>query len=128
MQECRFCKEVIKEGDPFCKNCGYDPKTDSINPEFKLIGAQSRPSKKSKKIAVNNARSISPGVKKFALIGLVILVFSIFYKNHFNINNVAAEVKHFCTMVSKGKFKFGQDKRSKKIEWVNVRTFQENGK
>lgn len=124
MQECRFCKGTIKNGDPFCKYCGYDPKTDRMSPDFIPTGQPVKPLNK-KAVSIFSA-GISPGVKNFAFIGLAILIFSILYKNHFNINNVVSEVKYYFTMISKGKFKIGESKRSKKIEWIDVMTFEEN--
>ena len=124
MQECRFCKGTIKDRDPFCKYCGYDPKTDTVSLDFIRTGRPVKPLNK-KAVSIFSA-SISPGVKKFAFIGLAILIFSIFYKNHFNIKNVVSEVKHYFTMISEGKFKIGESKRSKKIKWIDVMTFEEN--
>ena len=103
MQECRFCKEIIKDGDSFCKYCGYDPKVDMISKDFIPPAAPIRPSKK--KTTSLFSVGISPGVKKIVFIGLAVLVFSIFYKNNFDIGNVIAEVKYRFNMVSKGKFK-----------------------
>ena len=125
MQECRFCKEKIKDRDPFCKNCGYDSKTDTVNPNFV---PPARPINTNRKRRVSMfSLGISPGIKKFVFIGLTILIFSIFYKNHFNIENVAEEVKHYFTMISKGDFKVWEQKKSerKKIEWIDIKTWNE---
>lgn len=127
MQECRYCQEIIQDKDPFCKYCGYDPKTDMISPEFKLMQVKGLTPKK--KVKAKSVGFISPGVRNFAFIGLAIFIFSIFYKNHFNINNVVTEVKHLFTKIKKGKFiTWESDKKKyefKKIEWINVRDFQE---
>ena len=125
MQVCHFCKKNIKDRDPFCKNCGYDPKTDTVNPNF-IPPARKIKNKQRKSVSMFSL-GISPGVKKFVFIGLAILVFSIFYKNHFSIENVAAEVKHYFTMISKGSFKLWEQKKEeiKKIEWIDIRTWNE---
>lgn len=124
MQECRFCNRKIKDGDLFCRYCGYDPATDTISHEFVASGKPMRPPKK--KGAYQFVGGVSSGVKGFASIGLVLLVFSIFYKHHFNIDNVIAEAKHFFTKLSKGKITVGRPKQSEEIEWIDMRTFEVN--
>ncbi len=124
MPECRFCNGTIKEEDAFCKICGYDSKTDRISPNF--VPPTNFPlMPPNKKAASLVSRGVSPGVKKFAFIGLIIIMFSIFYKNHFNISNVLAETKHFFTMLARGKVSLGQSKQKKEIEWIDVRTFKD---
>ncbi|MFC1709950.1 hypothetical protein ACFL2J_07850 [Candidatus Omnitrophota bacterium] len=126
MQECKFCNGTIKDEDVFCKACGYDPKTDRISPDF--VSPPGQPLQPTKEDSTVIARvGISPGVKKFALIALAILIFSIFYKNHFSISNVVAEARYVFTMISKGNFKIWEDKSiSKKIEYIDVRTFEDH--
>jgi hypothetical protein len=124
MQECRFCKEKIKDGDEFCQYCGYDPKMDRVNPHFM---PSARLSKKAERKSMGmSGFGVSPGVRKFAFIGLAILLFSIFYKNHFSVSNVIAEVKHTFTMFSKGKIKMWQFNRNTESEYIDVRTFQDD--
>jgi hypothetical protein len=113
MKECNFCKGVIKDTDAFCKICGYDPKTDTISPNFIPLSEQQMIKIQNKKNASFFRAGISPGVKKFVFIGLAVLVFSIFYKNNFDIGNVVADLNHSFTMVSKGKFDMGQEEYSK---------------
>ena len=98
-----------------------------MSPDFKPEG---RPiklrGKKAKESVSRRIGGVSPGVKNFAFIGLAILIFSIFYKNHFNINNVVSEVKYFFTRIAKGKFIAWESDKKKdddKIEWINVRSF-----
>ncbi|MFC1646432.1 hypothetical protein ACFL2Y_04570 [Candidatus Omnitrophota bacterium] len=128
MQECKFCSSKINDEDVFCKTCGYDPKTDTINPDFVSPPPDKQPltAPTNKQSITTSKGGVSPGVKKFAFISLAILIFSIFYKNHFSISNVFAEVKHAFTMISKGKFKVWEDKPSKEIEYIDVRTFQDD--
>jgi DNA modification methylase len=124
MSKCKFCGRIIIVGGSFCKNCGYDPKTDRINPNF-VLPSPDQPIQPVKKQSLAISRlGVSPGVKKFALIGLAIFVFSIFYKNHFSITNVIAEVRHTFTMISKGKFKIWEG-NNKQIKYIDVRTFKD---
>lgn len=122
MQECRYCNREIKEGDLFCKHCGYDPVTDTMSREFVASGKPMEPPKKKGPNIFGGG--VSSGVKSFACIGLTLLVFSIFYKNHFSIDNVIAEAKYFFMRLSKGKITIGGPKRSEKIEWIDMRTFE----
>jgi uncharacterized membrane protein YvbJ len=123
MLDCKFCGAPIGDGDPYCKNCGYDPKTDRISSEFVPAAA----AKAKADSAAVSKKAISPAVKNFAIIALIVLVFSIFYKNHFSIGNVIAEVRQVFTMISKGNFKIWESQPSKEIEWIDVRTFEEYG-
>ena len=75
MQECRYCQQIIEDKDSFCKYCGYDPKTDMMSPEFKLMEAKGLIPKK--KIKSKVSVGISQGVKNFAFIGLAIFIFSL---------------------------------------------------
>ena len=124
MSKCKFCDRIIGEDGSFCKSCGYDPKTDSVNPNFipPSPGQLIQPAKK-QPLAISRTQ-VSPAVKKFALIGLGILIFSIFYKNHFSVTNVIAEIRHTFTMVCKGKFKIWEG-RSKELKYIDVRTFRD---
>lgn len=123
MPDCKFCGCAVDSADPFCKKCGYDPKTDKINPNFVVAAKDVGKTVGTDSLHISSRRGISPAVKKFALIGLAILIFSIFYKNHFSISNVIAEVRHTFTMISKGKFKIWGGK--KQVEWIDVRTFED---
>lgn len=125
MQGCKFCGGTIDPADPFCKKCGYDSKTDKINPNFVVAKGDVGKTVGTDSLHISSRRGVNPGIKKFALIGLAILIFSIFYKNHFSISNVIAEVRHTFTMVSKGKFKIWGGTRNKQVEWIDVRTFRD---
>lgn len=135
MQECRYCGKAIEDTEPFCINCGYDPKTDTVSKDFMQQGESVKHLKKKYKGGASVGKEgINPGVKKFVFFGLAILIFSIFYKNNFNINNVVSEAKYYFVRIVRGKFaigKIGKDKRDKKnekVEWINVRTFEENNR
>lgn len=121
MQTCRYCKEIIKDGDLFCQYCGYDPSTDMIHKGF--VPHVTPPPKKS---PFPSGGGVGEGVKKFAFIGICVLIFSIFYKNHFSISNVVAEVKHSVTMLLKGKFTLWKKPTPSKQEtqWIDMRTFE----
>lgn len=119
MPECRYCKQTIQDGDLFCKYCGYDPSTDMMRKGFV---PQAKPS--NKKAAGISGGGVGSGVKKFVFIGLAVLIFSIFYKNHFSISNVVAEIKYSVTMLLKGKFTpWKKSKPSKEVQWIDMRTF-----
>ena len=94
MKKCKCCKVLIKEEDAFCPFCGYDPKTDTISASFRQNAVSSEVA--ARKMQVDRRpviEGISPGVKRFALIGLAVIVFSIFYKHNFNLSGLIAEVK-----------------------------------
>lgn len=89
MKECRLCKRPLNQEDATCSNCGYDPKTDTINPSFKREAKSGLGYKKN----TAERRGIHPGVRKFAVIGLLIVLFSIFYRHNFSINGIIYEAK-----------------------------------
>ena len=121
MQECRYCKQTIQDGDLFCKYCGYDPSTDMMRKDF--VPHVATPKKKS---PLSSGAGVGAGVKKFVFIGLAVFIFSIFYKNHFNISNVIAEIKNSVIMLLKGKSTAWKPKPSQKeVQWIDMRTFVE---
>ena len=126
MQECRFCKETIKDNEGFCHYCGYDPATDTIRQDF--VPSPQALKSRTKKRRAEAGPAVGSGVKKFAFIGLAIVVFSVFSKNHFNPAYVAAEVKQFFVLLSKGKFTLWKQKPGSKIQWVDMRDFRETGR
>jgi len=94
VKKCKCCNEPIKEEYAFCPFCGYDPKTDTISASFRQNAVSSEVA--ARKMQVDRRpviEGISPGVKRFALIGLAVIVFSIFYKHNFNLSGLIAEVK-----------------------------------
>jgi len=94
MKECRCCKRPIDEIVEFCPFCGYDPKTDAVSASFRQNAVSSEvAARKMRADRRSVIEGISPGVKRFAFIGLTVIVFSIFYKHNFNLNGVIAEVK-----------------------------------
>lgn len=66
---CRLCERVIGDQDGFCRNCGYDPRTDTINPAFVR--------KERKSGTARRQRMVSPGVKGFAFWGMIVVIFSL---------------------------------------------------
>lgn len=124
MKECRCCKRMIQEEEMICSFCGYDFKTDTINPEFKakkeLEEKTGKKSKIKERQEYGQRRGVSPAVKRFALIGLAIVIFSIFYKYNFNLGGVMSEVKQLLSQVRIKMSKFipltveKEDKKKKK--------------
>lgn len=100
MKECRLCKRPLRQEDAVCAHCGYDPTTDIISPSFKPKGEIDTAPKK----ASPERRGISSGVRKFAVIGLLIVMFSIFFRHNFNINGIIYEAKLIIDRITGGKF------------------------
>jgi len=124
MKQCRLCGKTLKEEETICSSCGYDLKTDTVSQSFqpKLTASENKKEKDSK------VGGVSLGVKKFALAGLVIVIVSICYKYNFNINTIVSEANRLFNRIKTGKFTRGKDdkkadKEVKKVELVNVRSF-----
>jgi hypothetical protein len=80
----------------------------------------------------NKGRGIDRRVKKFAFIGLAIVIFSILYEYNFNLGAVIAQARFCLNVIKLGKFipgELGQkkDKMKEKIELLDVRSFQGAG-
>lgn len=137
MTECQYCKEQMKDEDMVCVMCGYDHKTGIINNAFKEQmakerGAREKVQRKKEKLQ-NKGRGISPSVKKFIFIGLIITAFSLFYKHNFNISSVVSETSQSLAKLKKIKFpetttKDKKDNKLKKIELTDVNSFKGNNK
>jgi hypothetical protein len=136
---CRGCQEALTEKDPYCPFCGYDAKTDTVNPAFKPDTAKS---KQAKKPIYGGGGGIDPRIKKFAFAGAVLLIFSVLYKYNFNLGLVIADTKSIMLMkagkaalkvagkknpASKnaaGKQVPAQGEQDVKLEWSDVKAFQ----
>jgi len=130
MKECYFCKRPLKEEDAICTFCGYNPKTDAIDPSFKskISPAKKRGGQIKEKKLISAGFGVDPRIKKFAFVGIVITLFSIFYKYNFNINLVGYEASHFLKKIKADKFIIWQPKKKEakgidKSELINVRSF-----
>lgn len=133
---CNYCKRPLKEGDAFCPFCGYDPKTDAINPAFKQKVASIKDwDRKIQMEEIGRGHGISPGVKMFAFIGLAVVIFSIFYKYNFNPSGVMSEVNQvwakarikaskFIPMKAEKKKEKAEEKKIEKTELIDVRSFE----
>lgn len=130
MKLCRLCGKSLGDNVTACVFCGYDFNTDMVNQSFKA---------QAQKAIVKNRETgakqalISPAVKKFALIGVAVVIFSILYKNNFNINSVFNEASDIVERVKSGratKDKSGKNdnKETQKIELISVRSFKTPGK
>ncbi len=137
MKECQYCKEQMKDEDVVCIMCGYDHKTGTINNAFKEQMAKERgvreKAQRKKEKLQNKGRGISPGVKKFVFIGLIITVFALFYKHNFNISSVVSEISQSLAKLKKFKFsetktKDKKDNKPEKIELTDVNSFKGNNK
>jgi len=92
---CRFCNQSQINKGKFCLLCGYDPKTDTISPLFKAkLKVQNKPLKSKSSFFV----------KIFVLFGVIMTIFSVFYKNNFNIPSVINNGKELLRMVNYGEF------------------------
>jgi len=133
MIKCRFCGGDIKDSEIFCSNCGYDPKLDMVNLNFQSNGKAPKKAFKESKQRVEGS-GVSQGVKNFAFLGLLIIVFSIFYHYSFNVEAVLSDAKSFISRLTKGKLdflKFGKKDNSKEgqtTKWVDINSFKPTGK
>ncbi|MBU1124965.1 MAG: hypothetical protein KKC84_02985 [Candidatus Omnitrophica bacterium] len=95
MKECRYCKQLIPEEADGCPACGYDPKTDTLNPALK--------SKKPVKNVRAQKETISRGmdwrVKRFVLIGVGITFFSVLYKYNFDPRGIIYEARQWIAII-----------------------------
>jgi hypothetical protein len=87
MGVCRFCREEIREKDKICLNCGYNPQTDTVTPNF---------IKREKKEITGKKKSlISPGVKNFVFLGSAVIILSLLFKYQANLGDVIYQVRSF---------------------------------
>jgi hypothetical protein len=131
MRECRLCKKPLEAEDAVCVFCGYDPKTDTVNPAFKQQSSSIEKAKAIEKKTGGEAceKGVDPKIKKFAFIGMAILIFSVLYKYNFDVTLATADIRLFFTRLTTGKIFSGKadkkkGKKVEKIEWVNVRSFE----
>ena len=127
MKECRYCKRPLKEEEIICTFCGYDHKADTISQSFKRKAAARKKEERTRLAG----GGIDPRVKKFAYIGLVITVFSLFYRYNFNINTMWSEARQSVSKTKIGKFLIDRGiplrkkaKVTQKIELIDVRSYQ----
>ena len=100
MKECKCCQKPVNENSVFCPFCGYDPRTDTINPSFKQKAAPNVERERKKlKEERHESHGISQGVKILAFIGLAVVFFSIFYKHNFSLKGVKSEFKQVWNKV-----------------------------
>jgi hypothetical protein len=126
MKQCRLCGKLLEEENTTCWSCGYDFNTDSVSPSFKPKPASITGKEEKEKTA--KAGGVSSGVKKFALVGLAVVIFSVLYKYHFDINAVFSDASRLFDTIKSGKFAKSKDGKKKgakaeKIELINVRSF-----
>jgi len=131
MKECRFCKRPLKEEDAICAFCGYNPKTDAIDPSFKpqISSVEKRSGWIKEKKLISAVFGVDPRIKKFAFVGIVIILFSIFYKYNFDIGLVGQEASNFLKEIKVGKFVIWQPKKKEskgidKTELIDVRSYE----
>ncbi|MCM8789495.1 MAG: hypothetical protein NC916_00530 [Candidatus Omnitrophica bacterium] len=134
MKECRLCKKPLEAEDAVCVFCGYDPKTDTVNFAFKEQQSSIEKAKAIEKKIKREAekKEIGPGVKKFALFGIAILIFSILYRYNFDVSLATADIRFFFAKLMGGKISAKidkkKDKKNEKLEWINVKTFKSQKK
>ncbi len=113
-----------------CRFCGYDFNTDTLSDSSKSKGTRDAkvPFRKERK-AEDIQAGINPRVKTFAMVGLGIVVLSVFYKYNFDFNGVKYEVTQAVDKIKKGQFHFFKFNREKedgpqKMELMDVQSFQ----
>ena len=133
MNLCRSCKNPLEQENAVCPSCGYDPKTDTISQEFRTR-SQGGSSKQS---SGGGGGKVSPGTKKFATIGIIILALSILAKYGFFIPQIQTFIAKFAISNSKGEKGSAAKGKGKgkvesvkgegkpeKIELVNLQSFE----
>ena len=80
MKECKFCKKPINDEDMACGYCGYDFTTGTMGQSFDPQKAY-----KGEKPKIGG---VSHSIKKFAIIGILILIVSLTYKHILNIKSI----------------------------------------
>lgn len=124
--QCKLCDKPLKAEDAICEYCGYDPKTDRVSESFKPKSEAAI--RKEEKEKARKEGAVGSGVKKFAMIGLAVVIFSVLYKYNFNINGVARDAGLFLDRIKSGNLTRGKDAGKKeteneKIELISVRSF-----
>ena len=120
MDTCHYCGRVLKDKDNICPHCGYNSKTDTLTPSFIP-----------KKDSINNIKDekkISPGVKVFALIAIIVLIISLSIKYNFVIGEIKAKAKMFFSgdnsKASKVKQNNAKNGQAQAVVFTDVRSFQ----
>ncbi|MCX5694911.1 MAG: hypothetical protein NT014_07345, partial [Candidatus Omnitrophica bacterium] len=89
MRICRFCGKAIGDQDEICKNCGYNPQTDTMTASFV---------KKEKKTdSLRQQKMVSPAVMTFMLWGIAIIVFSLGIKYQGKIGDIFWNAKNIAS-------------------------------
>jgi hypothetical protein len=130
MAICRFCRNELEQEGHICPFCGYDPATDTVNQaaksQIEQSGILGKKNKEKEKKA--GGGGVNPKIKRFAFIGLAVIVFSVFYKHNFDINGVIYEITQNISRIKEGKL-FSKksdkdnDREAKKIELIDVRSY-----
>ncbi len=127
MKECKFCKKHLNDNDMTCGYCGYDFKTGAMDPSFDP--------NKPKKTEKNKIGGISPLIKKFATIGILVLVVSLTYKHMFNIKAIIEDFVSSALQQTSGgkkkitvKGKVKGDNKPQKMELTDVRFYEKKEK
>jgi hypothetical protein len=123
MNLCRFCNQPLRGEGAICIYCGYDPKTDRVDPNFKA-----HPEKLLKKEIARTRKGIDPRVKSFAFWGVVLVLFSILFKYNFRFGAIMFDLNQVVARVKQGKPPVGkvEDRRLKRdglFEWQSVRGY-----
>ena len=123
MKQCGLCGNLVEDVADACTSCGYDFRTDRVNPNF-----VPKPSPTGRAKNTESGVRVSSGVKKFAIVGLLIVIFSVLYKYNFNISDAVSDAGRLFNQIKSGKFIKGKvdknkDKEVKKVELINVRSF-----
>jgi hypothetical protein len=121
MKTCRYCEEVMGENDGICPYCGYNSKTDTLTPGFV---------KKAKKDSVlQRQKKISPGVRRFAFLGALVIGCSLVFKYQGELGDIFWGLKNRLTGNKTAKTVKAQGKnlQSRPAAFIEVRSAKVSG-
>ncbi len=124
MKQCRNCGNIVDDLADVCTSCGYNFRTDTVDPSF--VSKKTPAGKEN--IKEQKSTGVSSGIKKFAFVGLAVLIFSVLYKYNFNVNELYSNAGLLFNRIKAAKSTQGKADKNKKaqvqkVELINVRSF-----